>query len=69
MPTLKGTQASFSYVPCFLYLAFSSINVSSFILHCWMSFGQNFYYKIRVGEVTEDKRAINADGRRLDFGW
>ena len=31
MPTLKGTEASLSYVQCFLYLISSSINV--FIFH------------------------------------
>ena len=30
MPTLKGTEASLSYVQCFLYLESSSINVSIF---------------------------------------
>ena len=30
MPTLKGTKVSLSYVPCFLCLVFSSINVSIF---------------------------------------
>ena len=30
VPTLKGTEASFSYVQCFLYLVSSSINVSIF---------------------------------------
>ena len=30
MPTLKGTEASLSYVQCFLYLVSSSINVSIF---------------------------------------
>ena len=30
VPTLKGTEASVSYVQCFLYLVFSSKNVSIF---------------------------------------
>ena len=30
MPKLKGTEASLSYVQCFLYLVSSSINVSIF---------------------------------------
>ena len=30
MPTLNGTEVSWSYVQCFLYLVFSSINVSIF---------------------------------------
>ena len=30
MPTLKGTEASLSYVQCFWYLVFSSINASIF---------------------------------------
>ena len=30
MPTLKGTEASLSYVQCFLYLVTSSISVAIF---------------------------------------
>ena len=30
VPTLKGSEVSLSYVQCFLYLVFSSINVSIF---------------------------------------
>ena len=30
VPTLKGTEASLSYVQCFLYLVPSSVNVSNF---------------------------------------
>ena len=30
VPTLKGTEASLSYVQCFLYFASSSVNVSIF---------------------------------------
>ena len=30
MATLKGTEASLSYVQCFLYLVSFSINVSAF---------------------------------------
>ena len=32
MPTLKDTEASLSYVQCFLYLVSSSLNVSIFHL-------------------------------------
>ena len=32
MPTLKGSEASLSYVQCFLYLVFSLINVSIFYI-------------------------------------
>ena len=36
VPTLKGTEASLSYVQCFLYLVSSSINV--FIFHItWLA--------------------------------
>ena len=35
MPTLKGTEASLSYLLCFLYLASSSINVTIFHI-TWM---------------------------------
>ena len=30
VPTLKGTEVSFSHIQCFLYLVYSSINVSIF---------------------------------------
>ena len=35
VPTLKGTEASLSYIQCFLYLVSSSINVSIFHI-TWM---------------------------------
>ena len=44
VPTLKGTEASLSYVQCFLYLIFSSIKVSIFHSTCWILFGQTSYY-------------------------
>ena len=44
VPTLKGTEASLSYVQCFLYLIFSSIKVSTFHSTCWILFGQTSYY-------------------------
>ena len=34
VPTLKGTEASLSYIQCFLYLVSSSINVSIFHITC-----------------------------------
>ena len=44
MPAMKGTEASLSYVQCFLYLVSSSVNVSIvFILHGWVPFGQTLY--------------------------
>ena len=43
MPTLKGTEASFSYVQCFLYLVSSSINVSIFHTTWMISSGQTSY--------------------------
>ena len=44
VPTLKGTEASLSYVQCFLYLVSSSVNVSIFILHGWIPSGQTSYF-------------------------
>ena len=41
VPTLKGTGASLSYVQCFLYLVFSSINIS--IFHSTQLSGQTSY--------------------------
>ena len=43
MPTLKGTEASLSYVQCFLDLASSSVKVLFFILHSWTLSGQTLY--------------------------
>ena len=36
VPTLKGTEASLSYVQCFLCLVSPSINVLIFIVHGWI---------------------------------
>ena len=55
VPTLKGTEASLSYVQCFLYLVSSSINVSIFHI-TWLDTlvpsGQTLYlqtiYTLRV---------------------
>ena len=41
--TLKGTEASLSYVQCFLYLVSSSINVSIFHIHGWGPSGKTSY--------------------------
>ena len=51
MPVVKGTEASLSYVQCFLYQASFSINVS--ILHStWLdTFWTDFVHIIR--EETE----------------
>ena len=43
VPTLKVTEVSLLYVQCFLYLIFSSINVSIFWLHGWILSGQTLY--------------------------
>ena len=45
MPTLKETEASLSYLQCFLYLVSPSINVSIFILHGWIASGHTLYFK------------------------
>ena len=42
MPTFKGTEASLSYVQCFLYLV-SSINSLFFIVHGWIPSEQTLY--------------------------
>ncbi|KAF6086176.1 hypothetical protein HJG60_008382 [Phyllostomus discolor] len=52
MPTLKGTEASLSYVQCFLYLVSSSVNVSIFILQGWIPSGQTSYIWGRSFEVA-----------------
>ena len=40
MPTLKGTEASMSYVQCFLYLVPSSTYVYIFVACGWILSGQ-----------------------------
>ena len=46
VPTLKGTEASLSYVQCFLYLVSSSINASIFHITCLIPPGQMLYIHI-----------------------
>ena len=48
VPTLKGTEASLSYVQCFLYLVSSSVSVSIFIFHGWIPSGQALYMCVYV---------------------
>ena len=43
VPTVKGTEASLSYVQCFLYLVSSLINSLFFIFHGWIPPGQTIY--------------------------
>ena len=45
-PSLKGTEASLSCVQCFLYLVFSSINVSIFHILCLDTFWLDLIYHI-----------------------
>ena len=44
VPTLKGTEASLSYVQCFLYLVSSSINVSIFHVTWLDTFWTDYIY-------------------------
>ena len=44
VPTLKGTEASLSYVQCFLYVISSSINVSIFHITWLDSFWTDLVY-------------------------
>ena len=50
----EGTEASLSYVQCFLYLVSSSINVSIFfILYSWTPSGRTLYglgYTVRLSQ-------------------
>ena len=46
VPTLKGTEASLSYVQCFLYLGSSSINVSIFHITWLDTFWTDLIYLI-----------------------
>ena len=49
VPTLKGTEASLSYVHCFLYFESSSVNVF-FIVHGWIPSGQTSYIYMHITE-------------------
>ena len=48
VPILKGTAVSLSYVPGFLYLVSSSINISIFLLHGWIPSGQTPYIQAHI---------------------
>ena len=50
VPTLKGTEASLSYVQCFLYLL-QTMSLF-FILHGWITSGQTSYFKVTEDIVT-----------------
>ena len=54
VPTLKGTEASLSYVQCFLYLVSSSINV--FHHTCWILSGHVSYSLTNSG--SREKKHI-----------
>ena len=45
VPTLKGTEASLSYVQCFLYLVSSSVNISFFHITCLDTFWTDLVYQ------------------------
>ena len=47
MPTLKGTEASLSYVQCFLYLVSFSINASIFHITWPDTFWTNLFICIQ----------------------
>ena len=55
MPTLKGTEASLSYIQCFLYLVSSSINVSIFHITCldtfWTDLDTYIHVKVVLGTL------------------
>ena len=51
VPPLKGTEVSLSYVQCFLYLVFSSINVSIFHITWLDTFWTDFVYLPYEGET------------------
>ena len=51
MPTLKGTESSVSYVQCFLYLVFSSINVPIFHI-TWLDIFWTHYVCVCVYTYT-----------------
>ena len=54
IPTLKGTEASFSYAQCFLYLVSSSINV---------------YFSHSMAEYFLDRPGMKTIPRRLWFNY
>ena len=52
VPTLKGTEASLSSVQCFLYLVFSSINVSIFHIPCLDTFWLDLIYHYMFASLS-----------------
>ena len=58
MPTLKGTEASLSYVQCFLYLVYSLINVSIFHSASLYTFWTEIYNVYNVLMYTVFLRII-----------
>ena len=53
MPTLRGIEASLSYVQCFLYLVSSLISVSIFIVHVWILLDRLCILCVCGGQVIE----------------
>ena len=61
MPTLKGTEVSLPYVHCFLYLVFSSINVSMFH-STWLD---TFWTDLLMAFLNKEERCVGGgDGER-----
>ena len=58
MPTLKGTEASLSFVQCFLHLVSSSINVSIFHVTWLIPSGQTSYVEIPTVLKVYDLKTI-----------
>ena len=48
MPTLKGTEASLSYIQCFLYLVSLQEMSLFFIIHGWIPSGKTLYMHIII---------------------
>ena len=53
VPTLKGTEVSSSWVQCFFYLLSSLVNVSIFILHCWIPSGPTLYVCVHTHVICD----------------
>ena len=76
VPTLKGTEASLSYVQCFLYLVSCSINVSIFHIYMAGYFLDRLLYihmhtpmKLRTFENNKNYLHFSARGRISKIKW
>ena len=66
MPTLKGTEASLSYVQCFLYFLSSSKNVFIFHITCLETFWTDL---VKLKATNELTRQTNKNSQTQTTVW